>query len=68
MADIQVKSGSDWTTVKQIPVSSAVGYFKSNVSVSGAQGKTYRITWTGGTSRETKPGSDVKMHTELASS
>lgn len=63
MADIQVKSGSDWTTVKQVPVSSAVGYFKTNVSVSGAQGKTYRVSWTGGASRETKPGKIIKPYT-----
>lgn len=64
MADIQYKNGSDWTTVKQVPVSSAVGYFKTNVSVSGAQGKTYRVTWSGGTSRETKPGKLIKPFTK----
>lgn len=64
MADIQYKSGGSWTTVKQVPVSSAVGYFKTNVSLSGAQGKTYRISWSGGTSRETKPGKIIKPFTK----
>lgn len=62
MADIQYKDGGDWVTAKQVPVSSAVGYFKTTVSVSGAQGKTYRISWTGGTSRESKPGKLVKPY------
>lgn len=64
MADIQYKQGSDWVTVKQMPVSSALGYFKTTVSVSGAQGKTYRISWTGGISRQTKPGKLIKPYTK----
>lgn len=60
MAEIQYKTGNTWTTISQFPVSSAVGYFNKAVSVSGAQSKTYRVTWSGGTSRETKPGTIVK--------
>lgn len=60
MAEIQYKNGSNWTTISQFPVSSAVGYFNKAVSVSGAQSKTYRVTWSGGTSRETKPTAPVK--------
>lgn len=60
MAEIQYKNGSSWTTITQFPVSSAVGYFNKAISVSGAQAKTYRVTWSGGTSRETKPIAPVK--------
>lgn len=62
-AELQVKDGSDWTTVKKIPVSASSGYFMQSVAVSAANSKTFRIKWSGGTSRSSKPGADVRMFT-----
>lgn len=63
MADLQVKSGSSWTTLTQIPVSSGVGYFQRSINTSGAWTKTYRINWSGGISRSTKAGKQIKPYT-----
>lgn len=41
--EIQVKSGSDWTTVATVSPLAAAGYFKQSVSVPGANGKTFRL-------------------------
>ncbi len=60
VAEIQVKSGSDWKTIAEVPVGSSSGYFRRNVRTSGAQKKIYRINWAGGTSRTTRPGKLVK--------
>jgi hypothetical protein len=62
-ATLEVKSGSSWTKVKSIPVSASSGYFMQNVNVTGANSKTFRISWDGGISRSTKPGALIKMHT-----
>lgn len=61
--EVQVRSGSDWSTVRTIPVSTANGYFMQNVALSGAKGKTWRLSWSGGISRSAKPVAPVKAHT-----
>jgi hypothetical protein len=62
-AKLEVKKGSTWTTVKSIPVSTANGYFAANVSLAGAKSKVYRVSWSGGTSRFSRPGTPIAMHT-----
>lgn len=59
-AEVQIKSGSDWTTIKTIPVSASSGYFMQDITVSSANSKTFRISWKGGISRASKPGRLVK--------
>jgi hypothetical protein len=44
-----------------VSVTSAQGYFQTNLSLSGAKGKTFRISWSGGVSRETKPVTRVSL-------
>lgn len=63
-AKLEVKKGSSWTAVKSIPVSTSNGYFSSTVSLSGAKSKVYRVSWSGGTSRFSRPGTPIKMHTD----
>lgn len=60
-ATLEVKSKGKWTSAKSIRVTASTGYFKQNVSMRGAKSKTYRITWSGGTSRSSKPGKRIKM-------
>jgi hypothetical protein len=55
-AEVQVKSGSKWTTVKTIPVSASSGYFMQDITVAKANSKSFRISWKGGISRFSKPG------------
>jgi hypothetical protein len=62
-AELQVKSGSDWVKVKSIPVSASSGYFMQDVVVTGANAKTFRISWSGGESRSSKPGALVSART-----
>lgn len=62
-AEVQVKSGNSWDTVATIPVSTSNGYFQQNVSVSGASSKTFRVSWSGGVSRSSKPIALIKAHT-----
>ncbi len=62
-AKLEVKSNGTWTTVKSIPVSASTGYFMQDISLSGAKSKTYRINWSGGISRWSKPGTLIKMKT-----
>ena len=61
-ATLEVKSKGKWTRVKSIPVSASNGYFMQNVSLTGAKSKTYRINWSGGISRWSKPGKLIKMN------
>lgn len=55
VAQIQTKSGDSWSTVANVSVKSSQGYFSTNLKLSNAKSKTYRILWEGGTSREAKP-------------
>ncbi|MBJ7354961.1 MAG: hypothetical protein JHC98_09060 [Thermoleophilaceae bacterium] len=55
-AEVQIRSGSDWTTIKTIPVSASSGYFMQDIAVASANSKTFRISWKGGISRTSKPG------------
>lgn len=61
--DLQVKSGSSWTTVQTIAVQPPLGYFERRITVPGANSKTFRLLWNGITSRTTKPGKPVKAAT-----
>jgi hypothetical protein len=62
-AKLEVKANGKWTAVKSIPVSASTGYFMQNISMTGAKSKTYRINWSGGISRWSKPGTLIKMKT-----
>jgi hypothetical protein len=62
-AKLEVKSGNSWSAVKSIPVSASSGYFMQNITLAGASTKVYRINWSGGVSRFSRPGALVKMHT-----
>jgi hypothetical protein len=62
-AKLEVKSGGKWTAVKSIPVSASSGYFMQNITLTGAKSKTYRINWSGGISRFSRPGTLIKMRT-----
>ncbi|MBJ7457649.1 MAG: hypothetical protein JHD02_00530 [Thermoleophilaceae bacterium] len=63
-AELQVRQGDSWTTVKTIPVSASSGYFMQSVAVNRANSKTFRVSWSGGTSRSSRPGTDVRMRTD----
>jgi hypothetical protein len=62
-AKLEVKSGSKWTTVKSIPVSTSNGYFAQTVTLTGAKSKVYRVSWSGGISRFSRPGTPIAMRT-----
>lgn len=59
VADIQVKDGDTWSTVTTVSVTNSRGYFSTNVTVPSAKSKTFRISWSGGISREAKPVNKV---------
>lgn len=59
VAEIQVKNGDSWSTVTTVSVTNSRGYFSTNVTVPSAKSKTFRISWSGGLSRETKPVTKV---------
>lgn len=59
VAEVQVKNGDSWSTVATVSVTNPQGYFSTNVTVPGAKSKTFRISWSGGLSRETKPVTKV---------
>lgn len=63
MAEVQYKSGGSWITATQVPVGSSTGYFQRGVNVAAAASKTWRVSWSGGTSREAKPGKRVRPYT-----
>jgi hypothetical protein len=58
--DIQVKQGSGYKTVGTAVTNGATGYFQTPVTLSGAKGKTWRLSWNGKTSRSAKPVKPVK--------
>lgn len=55
VARIQYQSGDQWTTARTVSVSGSSGYFQTSVASSGAQSKTWRVDWSGGTSRSARP-------------
>jgi hypothetical protein len=63
-AEIQVKTGSSYSTVATVNVSNRLGYFERKITVAGANAKTFRLQWGGLTSRSTKPGKAVKARTD----
>ncbi|MGH2959367.1 MAG: hypothetical protein ACRDKE_07160 [Solirubrobacterales bacterium] len=62
-AKLEVKTNGKWTSVKSIPVSASTGYFMQKINLTGAKSKTYRINWSGGISRWSKPGTQLKNQT-----
>lgn len=62
-AKLEVKTNGEWSAVKSIPVSASTGYFMQTISLPGAKSKTYRINWSGGISRWSKPGTLIKNKT-----
>jgi hypothetical protein len=54
-AELQTGSGDNWTTLAKISVGASNGYFLKNVNVANAASKTFRISWSGGISRSSKP-------------
>lgn len=56
MVEIQTKSGSGWKTVTELPVRTSRPYFIRKLNFAGASTKTFRLKWSGGASRSTKPG------------
>lgn len=62
--DIQIKTGSTWTTVQSIAVRPPLGYFERRITVAGANSKTFRVHWNGMTSRQSKPGKPVTAATD----
>lgn len=58
--EIEVKQGSDWSTVGTATVNNPMGYFIQPVTVPGANGKTFRLKYNNVYSREAKPGKPVK--------
>lgn len=62
--DLQVKSGSSWSTVQKISVRAPLGYFERRIRVPGANKKTFRIHWNGQSSRSSKPAKLVKAATD----
>lgn len=57
------QSGGDWSEVTTIPVSASSGYFMQDVAVPSANTKNFRLSWSGGVSRETRPIAPIKAHT-----
>lgn len=62
--DIQIQTGSTWTTVQSIAVRPPLGYFERRIAVPGANSKTFRVHWNGMTSRQSKPGKPVTAATD----
>lgn len=60
LVDIQVKKGSKFQTVASVMTTGASGYFQTTVPISGAAGKTWRITSNGKSSRSTRPVRKVR--------
>lgn len=54
--EIQTKSGGSWKTVTEVPVRASRPYLNRKLNITGAAGKTFRLKWSGGVSRSTKPG------------
>lgn len=52
---IQYLSGGQWQTLRTVNVSSTSAYLKTTVALSAAVSKTWRLEWSGGTSRSARP-------------
>lgn len=59
-AELQVRSGSDWVTVRTIRVTSSRGYFEQSVALRGVSSKQFRIAWSGGVSRIARAQAPVR--------
>lgn len=52
--EIQYANGAEWKTAKTVSAKGSHGYFLSSVALANAKSKTWRLVWSGGTSRSSR--------------